>query len=240
MKSYLLGTLEENSAASLEERYFTDREFFLFVQAVETALIEDYLADRLAPSVRNRFETRYLSVPGLSRRVEEVRHKLERTHSPVRYTRLLLSATILLICVGGPALWIYLGRMRIKVPQPQAGTRPLLATVTLSPGLLKGENTSAARIGAPSGRGDIKLLLELPGQRTEVLCSAGISLGLPNGRWKRIWLTPKPVWSTAFTGEQRLVLIIDSSLLARGDYLVEAVGVVQPVHETYYLHVSLM
>ena len=73
VRSYLLGTLEEGEAASVEEKYFTDRNFFLFVQGVETALIEDYLSGRLAPSVKGHFEARYLSIPDLRQRVEEVR-----------------------------------------------------------------------------------------------------------------------------------------------------------------------
>ena len=73
MRSYLLGTSTKRAASSIEERYFTDRGFFLFVQAVETALIEDYLAGRLAPSTKKRFESRYLAVPDLRRRLDEIR-----------------------------------------------------------------------------------------------------------------------------------------------------------------------
>jgi hypothetical protein len=117
VRSYLLGTLEESCAAEIEQRYFTDRAFFHFVQAVETGLIEDYLAGRLLPSVKSRFEERYLTVPDLRRRVEEVRGTRVRARTavaPVRPIRLVLIAAILLICVGGAALWLARSRMRVE------------------------------------------------------------------------------------------------------------------------------
>ena len=197
VRSYLLGMLEESSAASLEERYFTDRRFFLFVQEVETALIEDYIADRLAPPIKSCFEARYLSVPELRRRLEEVRGRPRRRPSvmvQLYRSRPLMVAAVLLVCVGIAAFWLYRGRMKVELLPTSTGARPVLATLSLSPGLLKGEGVEAPRLALPSRQGTVRLELELPGQ-TQVLGSTRVSLSSPGGAWRRIWSSSQPVWS---------------------------------------------
>ncbi|HEY6389873.1 MAG TPA: hypothetical protein VIX89_01275 [Bryobacteraceae bacterium] len=243
MRSYLLGTLEESSAAAVEERYFTDREYFLFVQDVETALIEDYLAGRLEPSMKGRFESRYLSVPELRHRLEEVQEERAATLRAIRQmhrTRLLQAAAILLVCIGAAAFWIYRNRVPFQPLPTATGSRPLIATLHLTPGVLKGEGAKMAQIASPLGPGDVRLALELPGQRTQILCSAQVSMALADGGWKRVWSSSQPVLSTPSSNGQDVVLTIDSSLLGRGDYMAEIRDVNQKVQETYLFRVSPM
>ena len=73
VKAYLLGFLDEIEAAQIEAKYFADSAYFQWVQDVETELIGDYLAGRLKPEDRGRFESRYLTVPEMRKRLEEVR-----------------------------------------------------------------------------------------------------------------------------------------------------------------------
>src|SRR6266566_694368 len=73
VRAYLLGKLDDQTASVLEQRYFTDRSFFLRVREIETALIQDYVAGRLASTDKHLFENRYLTVPEMRRRLEEVR-----------------------------------------------------------------------------------------------------------------------------------------------------------------------
>lgn len=242
VRSYLLGTVDEPGAASIEERYFTDRGFFLFVKTVETALIEDYLAGRLPDSLRSRFEQRYLRVPELRSRLEEIRNR--RSVAPAQafsahQARFLMAAAILLFCVGGAVLWFYFDHSRLIPLSTPKGPRPVLATITLSPGLMKGEVSTAGRLVLKPGSGDVQILLELPGQAQSAQCLADISIAPPNGGWNRIWSTPRPVWSTHSPGGQQVAILVDSSLLVRGDYLVEVIGVDSQVRETYTLRVSL-
>jgi curli biogenesis system outer membrane secretion channel CsgG len=82
MRAYLLGQLPDQEAAALEEQYFVNRDCFLRIQSEENALIADYLADRLSKKERSSFESRYLHVPELERKVEEMR----RQHSSLRPT----------------------------------------------------------------------------------------------------------------------------------------------------------
>jgi len=241
VRSYLLGTLEETSAASIEERYFTDRGFFLSVQAVETALIEDYLAGRLAPPIKSLFEARYLAVPELRRRLEEVRAAHVRAvaaFGPKRHLRLLLTAAILLVCIGAAAVWLIHERTRFETLPLTAENRPVQATLVLTPGLLKGESAGTAKLPHISGRGSVRLVLEIPGQRTAILCSVHLSSASSDGAWKGVWSASQPVWSTASKGGQKVDLILDSSLLIRGDYLVEILGTDQQVRDSYVFHVS--
>jgi hypothetical protein len=241
VRSYLLGMIDESSAASIEERYFTDREFFLFVQAVEVALIKDYLARQLTPALRSRFEARYLSVPTLRQRLEEVREA--HLHAPMGHghtTRLLMVAAIILVCVAGAALWIYLGRTPVDSSSASPRMRPLVATLSISPGLLKGNSIGGTRLAQPSKEGDVLLLLELPGQRTQLLCSPRVSISQPDGAWKRVWSTSQPLWSTPSQGGQQIALRIDALILTRGDYLVEIVGPDGNVLESYSFRISPM
>jgi len=242
VRSYLLGTLEESSAALIEERYFADREFFLLVQALETALIEDYLADRLAAPTKRRFEDRYLSVPDLRRRLEEVR-VLHTRHAqaglPRRIGFLLVAATVLL-CIGGATLWLFRGRMRTDLLPPSTTNTALLASLSLSPGISKGSPAPGAELALPSGRGAVRLVLELPGQRSQALCSAQVSSFSSDGSPTRVWSMPKPEWSTPFSGGQHLIVTFDSSVLRRGDYLVELLDTNGQVRESYTFRVSPM
>jgi hypothetical protein len=227
----------------IEERYFTDSAFFLSVQSVETALIEDYLSERLSPSSKKRFESRYLAVPELRRRVDEVRRKqvpVQIVGWQLRGARLRLVAAALLLCLGGSALWLYRDRMRLQSLPSSTVTRPILATIALSPGVLKGPGSRLAHLRASSERGDVRLVLELPGQSVGVVCSARVSAASADGAWKIVWSTPQPVWSTPSQGGQQLALILDASLLGRADYLVEVVGTNKPVQETYFFRVSPM
>lgn len=243
VRSYLLGILDQDSAASIEDRYFTDRGFFLFVRAAETALIEDYLAGRLAPSIRVRFESRYLSVPDLRRRLNEVRER--QVPAPIivgqlRYARFRLVVATLLVCLGSAAFWLYRDRMRFNSLPTSTGARPVLATISLSPGLLKDQAARSTQLRALSARGDVRLKLDLPGQTTQMFCSAQVSVASPDGTWKRVWSTPQPVWSMPSQGGQELDLVFDASMLGRGDYLVEVDGTDKQVQETYVFRVSPM
>jgi curli biogenesis system outer membrane secretion channel CsgG len=82
MRAYLLGQLSDQEAAELEEQYFVNRDCFLRMQSEENALIADYLADRLSKKERSSFESRYLHVPELERKVEEVRRQRSLLRPP--------------------------------------------------------------------------------------------------------------------------------------------------------------
>src|SRR5947207_1644652 len=92
MRAYLLGQLPDDQAAALEEEYFVNRAFFLKVQSEEATLIADYLDGTLSPAEKLSFESRYLRIPELQCRVEEIRRR-RVLGKPVPWTRWRLAAT---------------------------------------------------------------------------------------------------------------------------------------------------
>jgi curli biogenesis system outer membrane secretion channel CsgG/anti-sigma factor RsiW len=104
MRAYLLGQLPEHEAAALEEQYFVNRDCFLRVQSEETALIADYLDSRLPKNERHVFESRYLHVPELQRRVEEIRQQrsiLSPAVPSTSWVRWSLAATVAIVLALG-------------------------------------------------------------------------------------------------------------------------------------------
>jgi len=60
MRNYLLGTLEVDRRAALEERILSDPEFYEELLVSEEDLIDQYLGNKLSPSEREQFETYFL------------------------------------------------------------------------------------------------------------------------------------------------------------------------------------
>lgn len=63
LRRYLLGTLPEAEAESLEDAYFADRETLERVRGAEDDLVDDYAAGRLTPDESRRLEHRWEASP---------------------------------------------------------------------------------------------------------------------------------------------------------------------------------
>ena len=81
-RRYLLGELTEAEQAAHEEAYFNDPRLFDEVAAEENALIDEYVRGRLAPELRQRFESAYMSRPERRARVEFAEALLTRVDAP--------------------------------------------------------------------------------------------------------------------------------------------------------------
>jgi hypothetical protein len=77
-RRYLLGAVDEDERALIERDYFTNDDALDRVTTAEDDLIEDYLAGRLTPHDRWRFEHAYLAAPGHRARVDTVRRLIAR------------------------------------------------------------------------------------------------------------------------------------------------------------------
>jgi hypothetical protein len=237
MKAYLLGQLPEDQAAVLEEEYFTNREFFLQMQSAETALISDYLDGSLSSAEKQRFESRYLQVPLLQRRLEEVRRLRAVPPSAARASlrpplRLAFgTATVLVLVLG---IWLYRSR-----PANPPGGGPMqaqvqsVAVVRLAPGLIKGPGAQQAQFDPPGNGHAINLVLELPAQSSPVQCQIRISRVSAEGRWTTVWNSPGLILSSRENNSQVLALQIGGSLLQPGDYIAEARVAGGEMQETY-------
>ncbi len=104
----MLGALGEDDAAQLEQRYFADPKFFEEVWSIEEELIAKYLRGRLSPADREKFEGRYLQIPALRKRLDEVRASLAATRRPVLWRWAVAGAAAL--CMAVLLGWLFLER----------------------------------------------------------------------------------------------------------------------------------
>ena len=63
LRRFLLGELDAEQQAEVEERLFTDADFFNLYRAAEDELTDEYLYGDLEPGERERFETAFLTTP---------------------------------------------------------------------------------------------------------------------------------------------------------------------------------
>jgi len=242
MRAYLLGQLPDDQATAFEEEYFVNRAFFLKVQSEETALIADYLDGSLLPAEKQCFESRYLQIPELQRKVEQVRRQRMAVQTAAQPSiwaggRLaFVAASILLLGLG---IWVYRSRLTAQ-PELVAGVQPgphSAVTIHISPGSTKGLDSKQVQFEPPARGSTISLILELPGQSSPVRCLVRISIVNPDGRWSPIWNSPEPVVSTAAGERQALTLPLSSSLFQPGDYVVQAWTSDDGLPETYVYRV---
>lgn len=218
VRLYLLGTLSDPEASALEDRYFTDRAFLRVVEEIELGLIEEYLDNRLSLADRQRFESRYLQVEALRKKVDDCR--LRRSIPSAnrfgffrsRYVHALATACLMIAAAG---LWLTTRQRNIET-----------VALLLTPGVYKsdGSPTPIWHLGA----GDAELLLDFPGPAPS----------LPRARVSLIELdgTRKPLWESAPlqpSDGSRFSLTIPARLLVPGDYVVELLAEDSAVAESY-------
>ena len=124
LSRYLLGELDDEACATLEQEYFARHEAFDRVWIAEDELIDDYLADRLTADERARFERHYLATPdhqarlaiarelaAASRASEPTAQRRNSTPARRRWPATWQAASVaalVLIAVGGA--WMLRGR----------------------------------------------------------------------------------------------------------------------------------
>jgi hypothetical protein len=246
MRAYLLGTLDDRHAVALEEKYFVDREFFGRVRNIETELIEDYLENRLSPPEKRLFERRYLEIPNLRRRVEEVRQEFPKTRPAFRVPRSIVwrlslaGVAFSLMFAGGLAYWRAQPRGAGNSTRlPQVAQNLSVFTVRLTPGMIKGPTAQSVVIAPPSIGTVLRLALELPGRNSAADYQARLTTIAAEGGRSRIWesgiLRPVPA-----PGGGVLTVDLASNLLRPGDYVVEVGPPQGGTVESYLFRVSTL
>lgn len=239
MRAYLLGELDDEQASVLEGRYFSDPSCFRWVQDVETELIGEYLQGKLPAPERARFERRYLAVPELTKRLEEVRSHAPETQSLFFRVRWQFALTVFVLVCGGLSWVVWRGRSDRPVEIAQR-TQPIgvttLLAVHLDPGLMKGPDSRQAQFTAPPA-GRVRLSLELPGRTSRLDCRVALSIVEADGRRAPVWASQR-VESSAAGKSQEVIVEIDSYRLRPGDYVGEVAAPDGSVLETYSFRVN--
>lgn len=241
MRSYLLGQLPEDQAAALEEEYFSDRDFFLKIQAAETALIAEYLDGRLPTAEKQYFEKRYLQIPLLRRKVEEVRRQrsaIPATRTSVWTSWRIAFAAVPLIILG-LGLWVYRSHLATElVASKQPHPTQSVIAIRISPGSVKGLDSKPTQFDPPISGLSINLVLELPGQSSPAQCQVRISNVNSDGRWMPVWNSTESLVSSGDGNGQALTVKLEGALFQPGDYVVEATSSDGRIRETYVYRVS--
>ena len=71
IESYLLGELTDEERNVVEERFFTDDDFFADVEAAEMSMIDRYLRNEMAETERRALEQNYLITPERKQKVAD-------------------------------------------------------------------------------------------------------------------------------------------------------------------------
>ena len=245
VRAYLLGTLNDDHAAALEEKYFVDADFLGEIRNTETKLIQDYLANRLSASERRLFVKRYLGVPELARCVERVRQESANSrqtgHRP-RSTSWHLSlagshvelAPRRRLCLLARAAGQ--GRPSRRTAAQIARDLPVF-TIRLSPGTIKGARARSVAIARRPAGTLVRLELDLAGENLAAEYQARLMAIDADGHRGRIW-TSGIRRAVAAPGGGVLTVDVAASLLLPGDYLVEVGPPDRGTLETYLFRVN--
>ena len=87
INGYLLGDIQEEERARLEERLFADEGFFNQFELAEDELIEAYVRGRLPPAQRALFESHFLASERRRDRLAVAQTLLERFGAPEQINR---------------------------------------------------------------------------------------------------------------------------------------------------------
>ena len=244
VRAYLLGTLNDDHAAALEEKYFVDADFLGEIRNTETKLIQDYLANRLSASERRLFVKRYLGVPELARCVERVRQESANSrqtgHRPrsTSWHLSLAGAMLSLLVAAGLVYW----REQPRRADPGGGL-PRIArdlpvfTLRLSPGTIKGATAQSAAIARKPAGTMVRLELDLAGENLTAEYQARLMAIDADGHRGRIW-TSGIRRAVAAPGGGVLTVDVAASFLPPGDYLVEVGPPDRGTLETYLFRVN--
>lgn len=237
VKSYLLGTLPDDQASVVEERYFTDPAFFNEIRSMEIDLICEFLDKELTEEEQEQFKRRYLEIPRLKKLVDEVREQREENIPRPRPIALIASVAAALVCI------LVIGFVVLrKGPSPpvQKGSveTPLQGvTLFLEPGVTMGAGSETRKLVLPSQVQPVSLIAELPGLTVSTDYVARVFRIGPDGGRSNV-ITSGQIRSLQRTGGQEVTVKLSSADLPPGDYVMELQPAGGKVSETYLFHVT--
>jgi hypothetical protein len=219
VKSYLLGTLPDDEASAIEERYFTDPVFFNGIRKVEIDLICAFLNEELTDEEQNSFERRYLQIPKLKRLVDQVRERREAVTQP-RSRNWLVPVAAALVCIS--AIGFVVLRKSTVPPVAKRSPYPSLQgpSLFLEPGVTMGEGSETRKLVLPGQMQSISLIAELPGETVSRDWTAQIFRIGADGSREKVFTSTR-IRSLPRIGGQQVTVKLSSTDLPPGDYIMD-------------------
>ena len=236
VKSYLLGTLPDDQASAVEERYFTDPAFFNEVRSMEIDLICRFLDGELTEEEQDHFERRYLQVPKLKKLVDEVRERRGVIVQP-RLMPWMISVAAALVCLAVVGFIVLRRGLAPTVQKASVETPGRGISLFLEPGVTMGAGSETKKLVLPSQVQPVTLVAELPGQTVSADYVATVfSIGRDGSRSDVF--TSGQIRSVARSGGQQVTVQLSSADLRPGDYIMDLQHVRGEVSETYVFRVT--
>lgn len=236
VKSYLLGTLPDDQASAIEERYFTEPAFFNEIRSMEIELICDFLDEELTEQEQEQFKRRYLQIPKLRQLVDKVREQ-RATVPPPRSMTWIASVAAAVVCISIIGFVVLRKGVTPPVQKVPIEARVQDITFFLEPGVTMGASSEAKRLVLPSQAQPVSLVAELPGQTVSADYVARVfSIGRDGGR--NTVFTSRPIRSLPRTGGQQITVKLSSADLPPGDYIMELQPAGGKVSEAYVFRVT--
>jgi anti-sigma factor RsiW len=237
VKSYLLGTLPDDQASAIEERYFTDPAFFNEIRSMEIDLICEFLDKELTKEEQEQFSRRYLQVPRLKKLVDEVRERREQNIPRSQSMVLRVSIAAALVCIAVIGFVILRKGLAPPVQKASVQTRLPGITLFLEPGVTMGAGVETRKLVLPPQAHPIALIAELPGQTASADYVARVfSIG-PDGNRQNVFSSGH-IRSVSRSGGQQVTVALSSTDLPPGDYIMELQGTGGTVSEAYVFRVT--
>jgi hypothetical protein len=237
VKDYLLGTLPDDQASAIEERYFTDPAFFNEIRRMEIDLICEFLDKELTKQEQEQFSRRYLRVPRLKRLVDEVRKRREENIPRSHSMALRVSVAAALVCIAVIGFVILRKELAPPVQKATVETHLPVVTLFLEPGITMGAGSETRKLVLPLQEQPIALIAELPGQTVSTDYVARVfRIGSDGGR-NNVFSSGQ-IRSVPRTGGQQVTVKLSSSDFHPGDYIMELQSAGGKVSETYVFRVT--
>jgi hypothetical protein len=238
---YLLGDLPQAEKDRLEENYFVDDDIFVELLDAKDQLISDYLGDQLSLADRERFERRFMNVPGCQREVElagflqpsvmrqsltgpqksngQQRNWRQTIFDALRPRQPLAGLAAALLIVGAAAIGLAIG-LYVEQTSSPTPSGPAIVSLTLKPRVFRAEGVNPKAVVGP-GTQVIELRLEAG---TENYLSYRASLRTVDNENAEI-LTESTLKAEVGADGRRTVIWNAPADELFGDYLVKLSGV---------------
>ena len=174
LQNYLLGTLEADHRATLEESILCDAKVYEELLVIEGELIDRYLANELSPSERQQFDTHFLVTAERQKNLRFgrlLRRYLAETPAPAkkilpfaalpisRGAGLAVSAAVVAsIAIIVLACWV---STRKAAQSTVLGDSSELVKVSLTPGSERSEGGATQRVSLPPKAVKVRLELQV-------------------------------------------------------------------------------